>query len=255
MKEISKSNRDEITYLSDLIESHADIKTISKKLPIQKSPVTTVATEHKDEASPKNVLSFIELIENRFIESTGLHKVDLSQYPLMEDKKLQVITDKGKSDEHGEVFTPLWLVDDMLDRWDNKSWKDQSATTEDLCAGYGQFTIRMLRKKYSLIGEKFKIKTFLTETHLFVELQPNSCFHLLYTFSTGIRLLIGDALKKKELPDDAEKGIWVWSASDAKWSDHTKKVKELFNKHNKKGSSVKNNAFNFEEEFKNMSKG
>jgi len=168
----------------------------------------------------------IEIIESRFLKSSGLN-VDLSVYPLPKSDNHQVTTNKEKSDKHGEVFTPLWLVDEMLERYDE--WEDQEKTTHDLCAGYGQFSIRMLRKKYCVLGERFDLDKFLTETHLFSELQPNSCFHLLYTFGTDIRLLIGDIMQIGKLPDSAERGIWVGFENEEEkkydWYDKTEKIK------------------------------
>lgn len=192
----------------------------------------------------------IEIIENNFKIVSGLSHLDLSIYPLDKHSKgMQVRTDKNKSAEHGEVFTPLWLVDSMLERLSNASWKDQSLTTEDLCSGYGQFTVRMLRKKYEVLGDRFDIKRFFQETHLFVECQPNSCFRLLRVFTASIRLLIGDASKKSLLPDKAERGIWVWSEVCGAWYDRTKDIIDLVKKHNVKGRDISENANAFEKDF------
>jgi hypothetical protein len=169
----------------------------------------------------------IEQIERRFLEVAGL-RLDLSQYPLSKSTEQQVVTNKEKSDKHGEVFTPLWLVDEMLERYDE--WENQDKTTEDLCAGYGQFSIRMLRKKYSVLGEKFDIDKFLGETHLFSEIQPGSCFRLLYVFGTGIRLLMGNVMQRGSLPDEAETGIWVFV--DGEWRDKTNRIRQIFKKNN-----------------------
>lgn len=169
----------------------------------------------------KTVLQKIEEIESRFLEVSGL-EIDLAKFPLIKNPKFelageyknyQVKTDKEKSDKHGEVFTPLWLVDEMLDWVDNRTWKDQDLTTEDLCAGLGQFSIRMLRKKYDLLGEDFLIDKFLEETHLFSEFQLESCKKLLYIFG-DIRLLIGDASQRGKLPEEAEKGVWVFNGEN-----------------------------------------
>lgn len=189
----------------------------------------------------------IELIEKRFLESTNLN-VDLSKYPLVENVDLshppienhQVTTNKEKSDKHGEVFTPLWLVDYMLDKHEN--WQDQDMTTEDLCAGYGQFSVRMLRKKYSVLKEEFLVDKFLRETHLFSELQPSSCYRLLYTFGCNIRLLMGDVTQRCKLPDEAETGVWVYRVD--KWRDETEQVKKLFDSCT--SNDVKENAELFE---------
>ncbi|MDD5651048.1 MAG: hypothetical protein PHF86_11635 [Candidatus Nanoarchaeia archaeon] len=187
-----------------------------------------------------SVKTKLEQIEQRFLEVSGL-KLDLSQYPLQKSNEQQVVTNKEKSDKHGEVFTPLWLVDEMLERYD--AWEDQDKTTEDLCSGYGQFTIRMLRKKYSVLGESFDIDKFLGKTHLFSEIQPGSCFRLLYVFGTGIRLLMGDVMQRGNLPDEAEIGIWVLVG--AEWQDKTNKIRHLFKKHNR-NRLIGENADSFE---------
>jgi hypothetical protein len=49
------------------------------------------------------VKSKLELIESRFLESTGLN-VDLSVYPLPKSDNHQVITNKEKSDKHSEAM-------------------------------------------------------------------------------------------------------------------------------------------------------
>jgi hypothetical protein len=182
----------------------------------------------------------LEQIEKRFLEVANLN-IDLSQYPLVKNDEQQVTTNKEKSNKHGEVFTPLWLVDQMLDRYD--CWEDQDKTTEDLCAGYGQFSVRMLRKKYTVLGEKFDINRFLSETHLFSEIQPGSCFRLFYVFGLDIKLLMGDSMQRGSLPDEAETGIWV--LVDGQWKDKTNKIKMLFKK-NDRNRLIDGNADSFE---------
>jgi hypothetical protein len=199
------------------------------------------------------VENIIQDIEKRFKKVSKLDTINMEIFPLEKNSKgMQVRTDKNKSAEHGEVFTPLWLVDSMLERINNTSWKDQSLTTEDLCAGYGQFTIRILRKKYEVLKEKFDIKRFFQETHLFIECQPNSCFRLMFVFSVVsvcIRLLIGDASKKGLLPDHAERGIWVWDEECEKWYDRTVEITAMAKKHNIKGRDISENALAFEKDF------
>ena len=136
----------------------------------------------------------IERCEERFKEVTKLTG-DLSVFPLTKETHLQVKTDKDKSDEFGEVFTPLWLVDEMLGRVSDFDWKLKKKTTMDLCAGYGQFTIRMLRKKYSLLGEDFNFKQFKNTTHYFNEFQLSSSFKLLHIFGRAINLFIGHRIQ------------------------------------------------------------
>lgn len=175
-------------------------------------------------------------IEKRFLEVAGLEG-GLEHFPVDRSNRLQVKTDKIKSDEHGEVFTPLWLVDEMLQHISVKELKDNTKTYRDLCSGYGQFTIRILRRKANLLGSRFDIQRFLRNNHMFVEIQPNSCYRLLYIFGTEITLAIGDASRVGELPENAEHGIWVWCEAYGYWKDMTDKIIKKFKAiHNKRGS-------------------
>jgi hypothetical protein len=177
----------------------------------------------------------VNLIEKRFQEVAELEG-DLSIFPLTRENHLQVKTDKQKSDTFGEVFTPLWLVDSMLERISDYDWRNNDKITMDLCAGYGQFTVRMIRKKYNLLGVKFDISKFLQSyqsdvrkkpaTHWFAELQLSSCYKLLYIYSTKINLAIGDAKELVSLPDGA-RGIMIFNSSTKVWEDHTEKVQEF----------------------------
>lgn len=187
----------------------------------------TLAPAGNDKTSPAHAA--VAAVEARFLEVAGLTG-DLRHFPIDKTNHLQVKTDKSKSDKHGEVFTPLWLVDQMIERVANAELKDQSKTTMDLCSGYGQFSLRLLRRKLNLLGARFSVDRFLGETHAFVELQAGSCFKILYIFGTGIRLCIGDAAKMGQLPDSAETGIWVWCQADSKWKDMTAKIIKKFNK-------------------------
>jgi hypothetical protein len=178
----------------------------------------------------------VNLIEKRFQEVAELEG-DLSIFPLTRENHLQVKTNKEKSDTFGEVFTPLWLVDSMLERISDYDWRNNDKITMDLCAGYGQFTVRMIRKKYNLLGVKFDISKFLQSyqsdvrkkpaTHWFAELQLSSCYKLLYIYSTKINLAIGDAKELVSLPDGA-RGIMIFNSATKLWEDHTEKVQEFF---------------------------
>ena len=107
--------------------------------------------------------------------------LNLSQYPLNENCNLQK-KNKKNSDKYGEVFTPLWLVDQMLSKVSIDEWKRFDLTTHDLCAGYGQMTIRMLRLRYQILGENININDILSKYHLFSEIQLSSCLKLIYIF-------------------------------------------------------------------------
>jgi hypothetical protein len=184
------------------------------------------------------------LIEKRFQEVAELEG-DLGVFPLTKENHLQVKTNKEKSDTFGEVFTPLWLVDSMLERISDYDWRNPDKITMDLCAGYGQFTVRMIRKKFNLLGKKFDISKFLQSyssdvreqpaTHWFAELQFSSCYKLLYIYSTKINLAIGDAKELVSLPDGA-RGIMVFNFSTKTWEDKTEEVQNFIGRPRKYSS-------------------
>ena len=176
--------------------------------------------------------TILQCIEQRFKDVANLDG-DFSLMPMPKEYHLQVTTNKEKSDSFGEVFTPIWLVDSMLERVSDYDWRNQNKITLDLCAGYGQFTVRMLRKKFSLMGNKFDILKFLFDTHYFSELQLSSCYKLLHIYSCNINLFIGDSKELKSLPEDCS-GIYYFNKE---WIECTEHVKEIFGEPLKKYSS------------------
>jgi hypothetical protein len=154
-------------------------------------------------------------IEARFCAVTG-YRGDLSQYPL--EKSEGFATDKNKSRDFAEVFTPPHIVDKMLDAVPNYN----GSKNLDLCAGHGQFTIRLLRKLSQVKG--FDVGKYLKTKNFFAELQLESCYKLLWVFGTGINLAIGNALELKKLPRNW-KGIWLYVEKAGIWVDITAIVK------------------------------
>ena len=139
----------------------------------------------------------IEQIEKRFLEVSGID-CNLTKFPLVsEDIKSNIKVDKEKSNQYGEVFTPLWLVDKMILKATVEKLH-QSKSTLDLCAGYGQFTIRMIRALANY-DKDFDVYKWLKENHTLIELQLESAYKLLYIFGVDINLLIGDALKIRQV--------------------------------------------------------
>jgi hypothetical protein len=165
-------------------------------------------------------------IENNFKQISAL-KEDIAYYPLANHLSTQVETNKDKSKLHGEVFTPLWLVDEMIGQVD---WKSSDVRTLDLCAGYGQFSIRLARFFYEKFPD-FDLKKFLNDNHAFSELQLESCYKLLCIFSVNINLYIGDSTYLGRLPEGA-KGIWVYVEKAGFWVCLTKTIKKLVKEKN-----------------------
>ena len=138
-------------------------------------------------------MNTVEEIEERFLKVSGI-SCDLTKFPLdKSDIKNNIKVDKDKSNQYGEVFTPLWLVDQMILKVSVEKLHS-SKSTLDLCAGWGQFTIRMVRALANY-NKDFDVYKWLKENHTFIELQLESAYKLLYIFGPEINLFIGDALK------------------------------------------------------------
>lgn len=165
------------------------------------------------------------MFESRFKDTTRLDKeTDLSFYPLIEHIGFEIRMQEKK--ENGEVFTPLNLVDRMLEI----SKPEPDKFNLDLCAGHGQFTIRMLRKFYNA-DQTFDIDNYLKNYHWFNELNIDSAKKLIYIFGENINLAIGPAQELKNFPCDESsvwlKGIFYYDTSIKRWL--SKDIKELDN--------------------------
>ena len=172
----------------------------------------------------------IDQIEKRFKEITELHDIDLTKSLIKKaDYKVQQVkTRKEKSKNFGEVFTPLFLVDIMI----LMKFKEMTPETKtcDLCSGYGQFTIRMMRMLYNKFH--MNVEEWLKNVHTLTELQMESCAKLVYIFGPDINLYAGDSLKL-EHSDENDKGILFFNEETKKWYNnelvdeliHIKRVK------------------------------
>ena len=65
------------------------------------------------------------------------------------------IYDKSKSDQHGEVFTPPELINEMLDQIPVEVWSDSTKTFFDPCAGKGQFPIQIIKRLMAGLQNQF----------------------------------------------------------------------------------------------------
>jgi len=177
-------------------------------------------------SSKPAVVEILSAIEDRFKIVSGLSG-NLSKYPIKKEDHLEFITDKDKAREYAEVFTPVYMVDEMLGTVPGFS---SGTANLDLCSGYGQFSVRMLRKFFKESGTSFRnsfdVFGYLRGRHFFNELQLSSCYKLLWVFSKDINLFIGDALKLGKLPVGA-KGIWYYLSALDNWIDITGSVRAL----------------------------
>ena len=71
----------------------------------------------------------------------------------------RLIKTKQRIADHGEVFTPEWLVDDMLDLVKDESERIDSRFLEPAC-GSGNFLVRILRRKLAAVDAKYSKSEF-----------------------------------------------------------------------------------------------
>ena len=154
--------------------------------------------------------------ENRFKEISGID-IDLTKDLIKKTDfdVQQTKTNKQKSDEFGEVFTPLYLVDLMIEL--KFPILTSTSTTCDLCAGYGQFTIRLMRKLYNRLH--INIEEWLEKYHTFTELQLESCAKLVYIFGPNINLYVGDSRNLK-YAKASEYGILFFDEKEKQWKNN-----------------------------------
>lgn len=67
---------------------------------------------------------------------------------------MSLVKSKQRVADHGEVFTPQWLVDAMLDLVKDESERIDSRFLEPAC-GSGNFLVRVLQRKLAAVEMKF----------------------------------------------------------------------------------------------------
>lgn len=66
----------------------------------------------------------------------------------------ELIKSKDRVSSHGEVFTPKWLVENMLDLVRDESFRIDSRILEPAC-GSGNFLVPLLQRKLTTVHEKY----------------------------------------------------------------------------------------------------
>jgi len=67
---------------------------------------------------------------------------------------MSLIKSRQRVVDHGEVFTPAWLIDDMLDRVKDETERLDSRFLEPAC-GSGNFLTRILKRKLAAVELKY----------------------------------------------------------------------------------------------------
>jgi hypothetical protein len=91
-----------------------------------------------------------------------------------------MIKDKKKSKELGEVFTPTFLINDMLDTLPNDVWSNSNLKWLDPCAGHGNFPIiiveRLMQGLSEVIPDDVDRYNHIIKNMLYmVDIQADSC--------------------------------------------------------------------------------
>ena len=72
----------------------------------------------------------------------------------------QLVKSKQRVADHGEVFTPSWLVNDMLDLVKDETERIDSRFLEPAC-GSGNFLVPVLERKLAAAKLQSKLKRLL----------------------------------------------------------------------------------------------
>jgi hypothetical protein len=80
-----------------------------------------------------------------------------------------LIKSKKRVADHGEVFTPKWLVEDMLDLVKQETERIDSRFLEPAC-GSGNFLISVLKRKLAAVDKRYSTSEFERMQHAFLGL-------------------------------------------------------------------------------------
>ena len=105
----------------------------------------------------------------------------------MSQKSETLVKSRKRVADHGEVFTPEWLVEDMLELIPNELSRIDSRILEPAC-GSGNFLVKVLERKLSSVNKKFSKNDF--------EIIQYSFIALMSTY--GVELLADNAAECRE---------------------------------------------------------
>ncbi len=80
-----------------------------------------------------------------------------------------LIKSKKRVADHGEVFTPPWMVDAMLDLVDGEVQRIDSRVLEPAC-GSGNFLVRVLQRKLAAVEVKYGKSEFEKKSYALLSL-------------------------------------------------------------------------------------
>lgn len=89
--------------------------------------------------------------------------------PVAEEATERLVRSRQRVADHGEVFTPAWLVEDILDLVKGESERIDSRFLEPAC-GSGNFLVPVLRRKLATVHEQFTKSDFEKRHHALLAL-------------------------------------------------------------------------------------
>lgn len=116
---------------------------------------------------------------------------------------MSLVRSKQRVADHGEVFTPPWMVEAMLDLVKGESERIDSRFLEPAC-GSGNFLVEVLKRKLATVESKYKSSDFEKRHHALlalmsiygIELLPDNVAecreNLLEIFAQYLNLKEGD---------------------------------------------------------------
>lgn len=101
--------------------------------------------------------------------------------PLVEHLREYVKVGEVEKKEHGEVMTPIWLVEDILDKYPDHFWSDPSLKLLDPCNGCGVFpsiiVSRLMDGLQDVIPDQVERYRHIIENMIYVcDIQAKNCF-------------------------------------------------------------------------------
>lgn len=81
------------------------------------------------------------------------------KYMRRDEPSLPLVRSKRRVADHGEVFTPGWIVDDMLNLVKDESERIDSRVLEPAC-GSGNFLVPVLRRKLATVEARYAKSDF-----------------------------------------------------------------------------------------------
>ena len=79
-------------------------------------------------------------------------------------RRMDLVRSKRRVTDHGEVFTPSWLVEDMIDLVEHEAERIDSRFLEPAC-GSGNFLVPVLRRKLATVHRRYAASEFEKRHH------------------------------------------------------------------------------------------